>query len=387
MPDNPTPAIVHTAPAAPTNGDLVPVVGQPVEYTRWVEILAGASRTLAQAHDAIGCLEVANTAEAVRKLLKQARALVRDQNLAGALKVRAERKAGEMLQRMSGLGKGGDRRSSNTMSLGLPRDVPKEKSSRAQAIAAIPDEQFEQEMSRLMGAHGRRGLLVTSQQFIRMGREHQNRERRRREAEKAPKALPGLRLGDFRFGLADVPDESVALILTDPPYERKSLGLYADLAGLADRILVPGGSLIAYAGNYLLPEVLPALTQGRMRYCWTLVVLHEGRAARYYRSFTFADVKPLVWFTKGNRRGRNMVGGLIRSVRPDKALHEWEQSVTEATYLIERLTDSGELVLDPMCGSGTTLLAAARLGRRYLGCEIDEQRMRVAAARLQGESR
>jgi len=50
------------------------------------------------------------------------------------------------------------------------------------------------------------------------------------------------------FELAkSIPDESCALIFTDPPYNRKSLSSYWDLGYLASRILIPGGSLITYA--------------------------------------------------------------------------------------------------------------------------------------------
>jgi site-specific DNA-methyltransferase (adenine-specific) len=50
--------------------------------------------------------------------------------------------------------------------------------------------------------------------------------------------------------------------------------------------------------------------------------------------------------------------------------------------LIELYTFQGDLVLDPFCGSGTTCLAAARLGRRYVGYEIDGGYIRLAEKRL-----
>jgi DNA modification methylase len=73
---------------------------------------------------------------------------------------------------------------------------------------------------------------------------------------------------------------------------------------------------------------------------------------------------------------------LIEGAQGDKHAHDWAQGETEAAYVIERMTLPGDLVVDPVCGSGTTLLAARRLGRRYFGVAIDPARARVAAARL-----
>ena len=54
--------------------------------------------------------------------------------------------------------------------------------------------------------------------------------------------------------------------------------------------------------------------------------------------------------------------------------------------LLERLVGAhsrpGELVVDPFCGSGTTLVAAARLGRRAVGVDVGEEAVRVARGRL-----
>ncbi len=51
-------------------------------------------------------------------------------------------------------------------------------------------------------------------------------------------------------------------------------------------------------------------------------------------------------------------------------------------FLIERLSDPGDVVLDPMAGSGTTLVEAARLGRRAIGCDIDPLARMIATAKL-----
>lgn len=50
--------------------------------------------------------------------------------------------------------------------------------------------------------------------------------------------------------------------------------------------------------------------------------------------------------------------------------------------LIRITTRPGDLVLDPCCGSGTTLVAAARLGRRAVGIDVSAEAVAVAMRRL-----
>ncbi len=51
-------------------------------------------------------------------------------------------------------------------------------------------------------------------------------------------------------------------------------------------------------------------------------------------------------------------------------------------FFIGRLSDPGDVVLDPMAGSGTTLVEAVRLGRRAIGCDIDPLARIIATAKL-----
>jgi modification methylase len=53
-----------------------------------------------------------------------------------------------------------------------------------------------------------------------------------------------------------------------------------------------------------------------------------------------------------------------------------------ARRAIEHYSDPGDLVLDPMCGIGTTLVEAIHLGRHALGIELEERWARLAAANL-----
>ena len=50
--------------------------------------------------------------------------------------------------------------------------------------------------------------------------------------------------------------------------------------------------------------------------------------------------------------------------------------------IIKASSNEGDIVLDPMCGSGTTLVAAKKLGRKYLGIDINPQALTIASNRL-----
>ncbi len=67
---------------------------------------------------------------------------------------------------------------------------------------------------------------------------------------------------------------------------------------------------------------------------------------------------------------------------PEKDLHPWQQGVAEAEHFVGRMTEPGELIVDPFLGSGTTAVAASRLGRRFVGCDVDRRAVRVARRRI-----
>lgn len=194
-----------------------------------------------------------------------------------------------------------------------------------------------------------------------------------------PATVEGVIAGDFRS--IDVPDDSVDLIFTDPPYLREHLGLYADAAEMAARVLKPGGSFIAYTGTYLLPDVLSLCGQ-HLRFWWVNAVIHGGPKTYMNEYGIIVNWKPAVWFVKGTRGDRNVfVHDAIHGER-EKGHHEWQQAESEATYYIENLTKPGDLVFDPFCGGGTTAVAAKRLGRRFITCEIDSDQAAIAAHRI-----
>lgn len=190
--------------------------------------------------------------------------------------------------------------------------------------------------------------------------------------------------GDFREVLAAMPDNSIDMIFTDPPYDEESIPLYSDLARLAAQKLKSGGSLITYAGHYAIGEIYNLMVQ-HLRYWWIIADKHNGNSARLIGKNIFVEWKPLLWFVKDRRANDEYVADLFQSSQPKKLEHDWQQDTSEAAYYIERLTNPGDLVVDPFAGSGTTLLAAKRLSRRSLGIEIDKENVQIAKHRLQTE--
>jgi modification methylase len=57
-----------------------------------------------------------------------------------------------------------------------------------------------------------------------------------------------------------------------------------------------------------------------------------------------------------------------------------------ATRLVRMFSFTGDTVLDPFCGSGTTMIAALRSGRNSIGVEIDPEYCRMAARFLKAET-
>jgi site-specific DNA-methyltransferase (adenine-specific) len=204
-------------------------------------------------------------------------------------------------------------------------------------------------------------------------------EARQRMAEAAP-ATDLIRVGDFRQVLAGLPDESVDLIFTDPPYLTADLPIYGSLGEFAKRVLKPGGSLVCYSPTY---NLLAATDQVRPHLdFWTaLVIRHMGPSSQLNHYHIVARCKLLLWFIKGHQYEGDWICNLIDGDPPDKVAHDWQQGEGEASYYIERMCPPGGLVVDPTCGSGTTVRAALFLGRRVLGCEIDPDRAKVAAKR------
>jgi len=94
---------------------------------------------------------------------------------------------------------------------------------------------------------------------------------------------------------------------------------------------------------------------------------------------------PVVILSAGRYEPRGYFLDVVKSETKDKGLkaeHPWEQPVGPFLELVEAFFKPGELVLDPLCGTGTTGVAALQLGRPFLGVDKDKAAVSLASERL-----
>lgn len=187
---------------------------------------------------------------------------------------------------------------------------------------------------------------------------------------------------DFRQ--AEIEDGTADLIFTDPPYGEEYIGLWNDLGVFADRVLKPGGLLLALSGkNHIIPAY--QLLAEHLQYYWTCAIGYEDAKRTVFGVRFWGQWRPVLCFSKGDpweHRYCNDMLYLPKAERPDQDLHPWQQSSAPADYFIDRLSDPGQLVIDPMCGTGAYVASAIRLKREAIGFEVDADRHKVAVGLL-----
>jgi hypothetical protein len=224
---------------------------------------------------------------------------------------------------------------------------------------------------------GKEATLTGIVQLLRMNERTDRAAWRRLDSMTAPRIQSGmdLRIGDCRKVLSDIADNSVALLLTDPPYGNDAEVLYDYVAKLAARVLVPGGSLICYTGTATLPRVLQILMQKPdddtapyLTYQWCGAMMH-GAGQRLFGAGVISMWKPIIWLVKGRRRDAKLVADVVRS-QADKSKLAWAQGDGGVSHWIHLLTDPEEVILDPFAGTAEWGRIAVEMGRRWIGADV-----------------
>ena len=364
---------------------------------------ASIERTQARVENAIATafepeevLQAYEMAAACKLLAKQVDASRSIQNRCAASHTKAVRKVGEVTQRLRKEGRlashGGRRvkldsddvdnpSSFNTnltmKDLGLSKDI----AAAGVKLLSLTPEQIDAKAVEAT-QHGKDFSCKRCVSEIREEAQATKRAAEKAEAVKRRRNIDGLRLGDFREIGKEIPDDSVDLIFTDPPYDRKAIELFDGLGEFAARVLRPGGSLIAYIGQIQLPDAVADLSK-HLRYWWTCSCYHSGPTLLRMNEYGIVNGwKPMLWFVKGTRGDKTTFVNDVATGTREKSHHEWQQSEAEARYFIELLTEKDGFVVDPFCGGGTTPAACIALERQWAAFEIDEATISNAAERV-----
>jgi DNA modification methylase len=189
--------------------------------------------------------------------------------------------------------------------------------------------------------------------------------------------------GEFQEVLKSIPDNSIDLIFTDPPYAEKHLDLVKDLFLLASKVLKPSGFLaIMYGQNHLdeffkVFESCNSNNKGnntKLRYYWTIAIHMPDGQELFYMKNAVIRWKPIFIFQKLPAVIlEHMFEDYISRPKPDKSVHEWKQDLESAMYVINTFSKEGDTILDPMVGTGTTIEASLMLKRRCIAVEKDRE--------------
>lgn len=200
-------------------------------------------------------------------------------------------------------------------------------------------------------------------------------------------------------------------------------------AGEWSRVLVPGGSALVFAGRRLGHRCVAAMEDSGFSFKDSLAWLRPRAPHRAQRVSVVFDrrgdtdsastwegwrvgnlrptFEPILWFTKPYKIGTTVADNVLKHEvgaynqeafvryvgQPDNVLeigyqrgegglHPTQKPVNLMRCLIELTTVAGQRVLDPFAGSGSTLVAANELGRKFIGFERDPQYVATCEQRL-----
>jgi DNA modification methylase len=237
--------------------------------------------------------------------------------------------------------------------------------------------------------------------------------------------------GDCLEMMKAIPDGSVPMIWTDPPYGHNNnngdlIHRWEAALGRVDAVLQEDArpiandsavdmetvvrGMLAGAGRVLSPvrcccccccccggggpsptfaKVAQWMDVSPLRFFHAVVWDKGGLGMgwRYRRNYEFVMVAhrrsgKLLWAWDGNgKETANVVR--IGKILPGKDEHPTPKPVELVEHFIRLHTVSGDLVLDPFAGAGTTGVACVRLGREFLGFELEQKWVDVANERIE----
>ena len=205
--------------------------------------------------------------------------------------------------------------------------------------------------------------------------------------------------------LQDQPSESIDLLITDPAYEslekHRAVGTttrlkhskassndwfrifpnarFGELFAEAYRVLRRNTHFYLLCDAETMFVAKPEAEQAGFKF-WKPLVWDKRTIGMGYHYR--ARYELILFFEKGKRRLNDLGIADVISVPRIRGGYPAEKPVEVADVLIRQSSVSGEVVADPFMGSGSVGVAATKLGRRFLGNDLNPEAVQIAARRL-----
>ncbi len=208
-----------------------------------------------------------------------------------------------------------------------------------------------------------------------------------------------LEKGDCLELMKKIPDKSIDMILCDPPYgidfrsnrrQEKYLKIKNDnsLEWLdqfiveSERVLKDDSALILFCSWHHVDFFKISIE--KYFKIKNILIWEKNNTGMGDLKGSFAPKYELIFFSV---KGRPLLRGkrdsdILRFKKTGNKLHPTQKPVALLEYLIKKLSDEDDLVLDPFMGSGSTGVAAIDLNRNFIGYEIEDDYFEIAKNRI-----
>jgi site-specific DNA-methyltransferase (adenine-specific) len=213
-------------------------------------------------------------------------------------------------------------------------------------------------------------------------------------------------------GLKLIEDNSIDLVLTDPPYPTTARGSAGNSGGMLQKDINKKGKVFEFNRidvSVYVPEIYRTLKDGSHFYIMTNHV-NLQHILNVCTDIGFHFIKSLIW-NKGNkimgqyymsqfeyilffRKGKGVkinncgtadiinVPNIKTKNADGKNLHDTEKPVELMKILIENSSLENQVVLDPFIGISSVPLACIETNRKYIGFEIDKNYYDISCERI-----
>lgn len=221
---------------------------------------------------------------------------------------------------------------------------------------------------------------------VRKKKKEKEKETRKKEFEKKSKNYNNSNIiilnEDFYNYSQSISENSIDAIITDPPYPGKYLHLWEQLFEVSYKLLKPSSFLVCYSGQMYLDKIFKM--KNELIYYWTANIVFSQKPLIAGRNI-INEWKPILIFQKPPfKKISDTISDTISFNYSERDLHEknWGQTIAPFEFLINSFSQIDDLIFEPFAGTGTTLIACKKTGRRCIGTEINNEYIDLIKGRL-----